>query len=73
MTVRDQAAQQVDQEVRYTAMAGMLDRGYVLELVDNGFDNGALAQEELVLHGQTPMIVRNAVRAICMRVILRLR
>ncbi len=54
-------------------MAGMLDLGDVLELVDNGFDNGALAQEELVLHGQTPMIVRNAVRAICMRVILRLR
>jgi hypothetical protein len=46
MTICDQPAQQVDQEVRHTAMARMFDLRNILELVDDGLDNGPLAQAQ---------------------------
>ena len=56
MTIRDQTAQQVDQEVRHTAVARMFDLGNILELVDDGLDNSPLPQEDLVHHRQEPIL-----------------
>ena len=43
MAVGNQATENIDHEVGGAAMPGMLNLGDVLELVNNGFDNGALA------------------------------
>jgi hypothetical protein len=43
MGVSDQARNQVNEEINRTAMTGMLNLGNVLELVVDGFDDGALA------------------------------
>ena len=42
MTISNQPAHEIDQEVNGTAMARMLDLRNVLELVNNGLDNSAL-------------------------------
>ena len=48
MAMGDQATQQIGQEVDRTSMARMLNLGDVFELVDDGFHDGTLAQEEFV-------------------------
>ena len=48
MTVGNQAAEQIDQEVERTAMTRVLNLRNILELVNNRFHNGALAQQEFV-------------------------
>ncbi len=48
MTVGDEACDQIDEEVDGTAMARMLNLRDVFELIGDGFDDGAFAQEELV-------------------------
>ena len=40
MTIRDQATDQVDEEIGGAAMAGMLDLRDIFELVVDGFDDG---------------------------------
>ena len=56
MTVCNQTAQQVGQEVGRTAMARRFDLGNTLELVDDGPDNSPLAQEHLVPLGREPIL-----------------
>ncbi len=48
MTIRNQACDQVNQEVDGTTMARMLDLRDVFELISDGLDDGSFAQEELV-------------------------
>jgi hypothetical protein len=43
MAVSNQATENIDHEVSGAAMPGMLNLGDVLELVNDGFDHGALA------------------------------
>ena len=43
MAVGNQATENIDHEVGGAAMPGMLNLGDVLELVNDGFDNGARA------------------------------
>ena len=50
--VGNEASDQIAKQVSETAMAGMLNLRNILELVDDGFDNGALAQKNLVEVGQ---------------------
>ena len=45
MTVRDQATQQVDQEIRQAAVARLFDLRDVLELIDDRLGHGAFAQQ----------------------------
>jgi hypothetical protein len=42
----------VDEEMRGTAVAGVLDLGDSLELIDDGLDERAVAQEQLIGEGQ---------------------
>jgi hypothetical protein len=56
MTVGDQPCDQVDQEVDGAAMARMLDLADVFELIGDGFDDGAFAQEELVRPVKQPVV-----------------
>ena len=44
----DQSGQDVDEVVRRSAVAGVLDLGDILELVDHGFDQRALAEHQFV-------------------------
>ena len=48
MTVSNQPADQIDHKVVHTAVPGMLDLRDVLELVEHGFDDGALTQQQFV-------------------------
>ena len=48
MTVGDEPCDQIDQEVDGAAMARMLNLTDVFELIGDGLDDGAFAQEELV-------------------------
>jgi hypothetical protein len=48
MTIGDESCDQIDQEVDGTAMARMLDLAAIFELIRDGLDDGAFAQEELV-------------------------
>ena len=43
VTISDEATEEIDKEVGRTAVAGMLDLGDVLELIEDGFDNGPFA------------------------------
>jgi hypothetical protein len=45
MAVSDEARQQVDEEVVWAAVAGILDLRAVLELIDDGLDEGTLAEK----------------------------
>jgi hypothetical protein len=49
MTVCEQPTWHVDQEVRHAAMARMFDLGSILELVNDGLDNGTLAEQKLII------------------------
>jgi hypothetical protein len=44
MAVSNKAAEEIDEEVGDAAVAGVLDLGDVLELVDNRFDHDAFSQ-----------------------------
>jgi len=48
VAVSNQAAQNIDAEVDRTAMTRMLNLGDVLQLVDDRFDNGTLASQQLI-------------------------
>jgi hypothetical protein len=48
VAVGDEAGQQVDQEGARAAMPRVLDLAAVLELINDGFDNRPLAQEQFV-------------------------
>ena len=48
VTIGDEAAEEIDEEVDGAAMAGVLNLRNVLELVEDGFDNGAFAQQEFI-------------------------
>ena len=48
MAVGDEASDQIDQEIDGAAVAGMLDLGDIFELIGDGLDDGAFAQQELV-------------------------
>jgi len=48
MTVGDKPCDQVDQKVDRAAMAGMLDLRDVFELIRDGLDDGAFAEQEFV-------------------------
>jgi len=48
MAIRNQATQEMDQEVNGATMARMFDLRNVFELVDDGFRDGSFAQEEFV-------------------------
>ena len=48
MTVGNEPGNQMHHKMGGTAMTGMLDWRNILELVDNRFNNGSFAQQELV-------------------------
>jgi hypothetical protein len=48
VTISGEASEQMHEEVEWAAVAGVLDLGDVLELIDDGLDKGAFAQEQLV-------------------------
>ncbi len=48
-TIGSQAGEQVDDEVDRASMAGMFDLRDVLELVIDGFDDGAFAEQQDVV------------------------
>ena len=48
MAIGDQPTQHIDNEIDRAAMPGMLNLGDVLELIDNAFDDGSFAQQDLV-------------------------
>ncbi len=52
MTIGNQAAHQVDQEIRPAAMPRVLNLREILELVDERFDQTPLPQEQFVCQGQ---------------------
>jgi hypothetical protein len=56
MAVSDQVSNKVDHEVGNAAVSGVLDLGDVLELVIDGFDDSALAQQELVEQRQQAVL-----------------
>jgi hypothetical protein len=51
MAIGDQAGEQMDEEVERTAVARVLDLADILELIDDGLDEGALAQEQAIGEG----------------------
>jgi hypothetical protein len=51
MAIGDETCEQMDAEVVGTAVARVLDLAHVLELIDDGLDEGACAQEQLVAKG----------------------
>lgn len=51
MAIGNQSAQNIDKAVNWRAMARMLNLRNVLQLVDDGFNNGALAQHQTVAQG----------------------
>lgn len=52
--VGDDASHEVDHEVGDRAMTGVLDLAQVFQLVKDGFDDAALAQDGLIELGQGP-------------------
>jgi len=44
--------EKVDEEVRDAAVAGVLDLGDVLELIDNGFDHDSFSEYSLSTRGR---------------------
>jgi len=59
MAIGNQASKQIDNEVDWATMAGMLDLGDVLELVIDGLDDGTFAkQHDIVVCDQTALHVR---------------
>ena len=56
MTVGDEPCDQIDQEVDGAAMARMLNLTDVFELIGDGLDDGAFAQEELIGPVEQPVV-----------------
>ena len=48
MTVGDEASQHIDHEISQTAMAGVFNLGDVLQVIDDGLQDAAFAQQQLV-------------------------
>ncbi len=48
MAISNQATQEVYQKVDWTAMTRMFNLRNILELVDDGFGNGALAKQKFI-------------------------
>jgi hypothetical protein len=48
LAVGDEAGEQVDDEIERTAMTCVFDLTHILELIDDGLDEGALAWEQPV-------------------------
>ena len=44
VTIGDEAAEEIDEEVGRTAVAGMFDLRDVLELIEDRFDNGPFTE-----------------------------
>ena len=55
MAVSDQSAQDVDPTINGRPMAGMLNLRNVFQLVDDAFDNGALAEHQPVIQRHQPL------------------
>ena len=51
MAISNQSANDIDQAIDGRAMPRMLDLGNVFQLVNNGFDDGTLAQQQAVCQG----------------------
>jgi hypothetical protein len=51
MAVSNQSAQDVDKAIDWRTVARMLDLRNVLQLVDNGLNNRALAKHQTVIEG----------------------
>lgn len=48
MGIRGKPCEHIDEEISHTAVAGMLDLGDIFKLIVDGFDDGALAQQQLI-------------------------
>ncbi len=48
VTIGDETTEEIDEEVGRTAVAGMFDLRDVLKLIEDGFDNGPFAQQQLL-------------------------
>ena len=48
MRVGDETTNEIDHEVGHTAMTGMFDLGDILELINDGLQDAAFAEQELV-------------------------
>jgi hypothetical protein len=49
--VSNQSANNIDQAVHVAAVARMLDLRHILELVNDGFDDGVLAEQQAITEG----------------------
>jgi hypothetical protein len=56
MTISDQAAQHIDNEIDGRTMARMLDLRDILELVKDGLNQSSFAQKELICHGHQAVL-----------------
>lgn len=55
-TVGDQSSHEMNSKVDRAAMTGMLDLRDILQLVDDRFDDGSLAQQQFVSQGHQPVL-----------------
>jgi hypothetical protein len=69
MAVGDEAGEQMDDEVHRAAMAGVLDLTDVFELIVDGLDERAFAQEELLgeVHQDGAHVLAEFLRSLVMR------
>ena len=51
MTIRGKSSNQMDDKIGRAAMAGMLDLGNILELVNDRFNDGPFARASVCLKG----------------------
>lgn len=56
VTVGNQSANDVDQAVDWAAVTRMLNLGNVLQLVNDGFDDGTLTQQQTVCQGHQTIL-----------------
>ena len=49
MAISDQTGQRIYKEIDWTAMPRMFDLRDILELIDDGFDDGPFAQQDLII------------------------
>jgi hypothetical protein len=55
-TVSDQPTDDIDQAVDWAAMAGMLNLRNILQLVNDGLNDGTLAQKQAVAQGDEAVL-----------------
>lgn len=58
MRVSNQSTQEVYQKITHTAMTRMLNLRNVLELINNGINNRAFAEQETVRQGHRQTVLR---------------